>query len=233
MEFSIWLPKDYYGYEKANRRPRARKITINPGYTALVGPNGSGKTTFLRQIAAKCREAGYTVVYYDNMSDGGNSSMQRALMDSRIDFLSQLALGSEGEGIFANIGELASKIGRACYNARGRTPVFVLMDGIDSGLSIDKIQVVRKDLIDFAINVERQNGNDNLYIICTANNYELSKGAAQLNVCNTKYVNLDTYTKFSRFIISNSEHKEELGYVTKKKVSKTKGSKSRSGNQDH
>lgn len=226
MEFSIWLPKHYYGNTESDKRIKPKKVVINPGYTALVGPNGSGKTTFLKQIADKCREENYQVVYYDNSVDGGGNSMQRALMSSQLDLLAQMALGSEGEGIYANICELASKIGLACHNARGEKPVFILMDGIDSGMSIDKIQVVKKHLIDFAINIEKQNGNDQLYFICTANNYELAKGAAQLSVCSAKYVNLDSYSKFSRFVIANSQHKEELGYATKKAVSKTKGTKS-------
>lgn len=223
MEFRILLPKHYYG--EAGTRGRVKTIEINPGYTALIGPNGAGKTTFLRQIEEQCNARGdCIVIHYDNMSDGGDKSMQRALMSSNISFVAQMALSSEGEGIYANICELATKIGGTCSRARGKKSVFVLLDGMDSGLSIDKIMNIRKNLIDFAIDIETEHGGSNLYFICTANNYELAKDAAQLDVCTAKYVNLTTYAKFVKYIMKNSKHKEELGYG-KAKISKTEKTK--------
>lgn len=225
MQFSIWMPDYYYG-NSDSKRARARKVEINPGFTTLVGPNGTGKTTFLKQIADACKENDYPYVYYDNMSDGGSRSMQSALSSSKLHLLAELATESEGEGIYTNLCEFASTVGALCAKYRAsKSPIFVLMDGIDSGLSIDKIMVIRKFFIDYAIDLEHKHGNDNLFIICTANNYELARNSAQLSVCSAKYVHLNSYAKFSRFIIGSSYHKEDLCYA-KKSFPETEGSKS-------
>lgn len=53
-------------------------MTINPGVTVLVGCNGIGKTTFLRQLRNKLKKSDIPYIEYDNLHDGGNNSVSEA-----------------------------------------------------------------------------------------------------------------------------------------------------------
>ena len=66
IKIRIWIPKYYYG-DAINGRPRA--VEFFPGYTTLIGPNGSGKTTYLRQIQEFCRKHEYECLYFGATDD--------------------------------------------------------------------------------------------------------------------------------------------------------------------
>lgn len=227
ISLRLYTPKSYYGEE--GQKEKLINFEINPGYTALVGPNGTGKSTMLKQIVTYCEEHKYSYLLYDNLRDGRQTTMQEALMSGHMEDLFAHMCSSEGEGIIHNIGNFASKVGRMCYKNSLRPgekmPVFILLDGIDSGMSIDKLWTFRHDFADFIIAEELKNRNPDLYIITTANNYELANnGADCINVINGKHIKFKTYDAFEKFIFKNS--KEEFLNGKPQVLSKTEKTKS-------
>lgn len=94
------FPKDYYMegvsiYKKGS-------ATIYPGITVLVGCNGSGKSTLMRIIKEKLESQNIPIIYYNNLSDGGNNSRQEALLDGNMRFVIESSISSEGENIILN-----------------------------------------------------------------------------------------------------------------------------------
>lgn len=229
ISLQVYDPNTYYGI--GSTKERVIDIEINPGYTALVGPNGTGKSTFLQQIQTFCEKNGYKYLIYDNMRDGRHSTIDMGLAMGNISDIAAHICNSEGEGIIYNIGNLAAKVGRMCYqnglSFTVQTPVFVLLDGIDSGMSIDKLWSFRHDFADFIISEERKNNNPDLYIITTANNYELvNRNADCINVITGKHMTFDSYDSFEEFIFRNS--KEEFSNGKPEILSKGKRTKSSS-----
>ena len=225
MLIKIWLPEDYYGAEESKSR-RRKSVDIFPGFTTLVGPNGAGKTTYLHQIRDFCKEMKYPVIYYDNLSDGGQNSMSAALWSGRNSFLANLATSSEGENIVQNLGEFAQKVGSTMYRQRNKPePVFILLDGLDSGLSIDRLLQVKAQFVNFILDIENEQSAHDTYIISTANNYELVVGSTAINVLTGKPISLKTYNAFRKFILKNC--KEDIGR-DEKALSEAKELKSRS-----
>lgn len=136
--------KDYYaeGWKLYN----TTIFTIDPGVTVLVGCNGSGKSTLLRFIDRQLENEKIPHLFFNNLCDGGNRSMNKALFYGDMDFVIQNAMASEGERIFNNICQIASRCGRSIMASKqeGANEFFLLLDAIDSGFSVDNIVDIKK-----------------------------------------------------------------------------------------
>lgn len=192
---------------KGERLFEQTKVTIEPGVTVLVGCNGTGKTTLLRHyIAPQLQKAKVPFIEYDNLLDGGNSAKQWALDTNNIGRLISLAQGSEGEQIVINIGAVAGKMGRFAQDHKGSSEMWFLFDAIDSGLSIDNVQDVKEQL--FRTVIDRNPGTD-VYIVVSANAYEMAGGEKCLDVRGCRYRAFKTYDSFRKFILKSRELKNK------------------------
>ena len=214
IKIRVYDPDKYYDNDKG------RNITINiaPGYTCLVGPNGVGKSTMLEQIRdilrqEKDSETGlhkYEVVYYDNLHDGGSKQFGMWMMNGMFEKIAAITSSSEGEGIIYNITEFAMQCGVATKKCieKNRT-LIILIDGLDSGTSIDKIYKFKSEFIDTIIDHCSQS-NVEAYIIATANNYAMIDD--EIVDCifakNGKHMKFKTYNSFRKFILKNAKETE-------------------------
>lgn len=205
-------------YNKGFSICRLDQITIKSGLTVLVGCNGAGKTTLLRNILQELQKKKIPCVMYDNLRDGGNNSRSKAGHEGDRKFVFTSLQISEGENISLNIGSLASKL--AEFRDFGRIPDsfnkndkavktnerWLLFDGIDSGYSIDNI-VELKEFFNLIIEDFSKVGRE-LYIVVSANEYELANGEECFDVINGEYIRFSDYDDFKKFIFKSKQQKE-------------------------
>lgn len=211
MEFKI--KRNPYGTKSLYSKS---SISFDPGLTVLVGPNGSGKSTLLRQLKRKLEEAGEVLVYFDNLRDGGRTSTANALYRNDFNFAASTFNASEGEVINQNLNLVVGRIGgaiRKVFGGEEEKRVFVLLDAIDSGLSVDNI-VEMKDFLTDTVFPDAEDKGVEVYVIAAANEYELCRGSRCLDVKHMEYVVFGDYEEYRKFI---------LGCSKKKKVRKAGG----------
>lgn len=200
-------------------------IIIQPGVTVLVGCNGTGKTTLINCLEEKLDNEDIPHIKYNNLTEGGNSSMQDALFRDDISFLVRGAISSEGERIVMNMEKMARKIGEFVRTGRSNdmknifADIFsgakelkkelvnerwIFLDAIDSGLSVDNIVDIKEVL--FKTILEHNAGND-IYIIVSANEYEMARGQSCFDVYNGKYITFKDYEEYREFILKSKEIK--------------------------
>lgn len=180
--------------------------TIEPGFTVLVGCNGSGKSTILRSIRdAYKRNKDYKVFSWDGLTD--KSPMRQHMLDSsNFGLLASLAFSSEGEEINTNIGILASRIGNFVRKGEGRD-VIILLDGLDSGFSIDNIVETKAFFKELLIPDIEKAGNK-CYVIVPANEYELARGELCIDARTGKKVSFGSYEEYRDFILDSRKTKD-------------------------
>ena len=227
---------DSFYHDEDDRLFVRKSITIQPGITILVGCNGSGKSTLLRHIkhSLEKEDNDYLLhgknpktflISYDEEHDGRTASRNK--YGGRSDFvnLSRSLLSSEGENIVNNIGNQviqtlsffgAYREGRLDYNGsdsvRKRLDiaerVVVLLDGIDSGLSLDVIEEVN-DLFKMIVKDYQETLPDiPLYIIATSNTYEMTKGNTCINCRSMATIKFPTYESYHMFILRSRKAKD-------------------------
>lgn len=192
-------------YDDERKLYKHSTIEFNPGITVLVGCNGSGKTTLLRQIERQLDDKDIPYVFYDNLRDGNNHSMQRALDSGNIGFLATMACSSEGERITVNLGNVARQIGYMVQHQKG-DEYWVLLDAIDSGLSVDQVIEVKKYLFHFILEREK---TKNIYIVCSANEYEMCDGEPCFNIVDCKYVVINSYEDYKKEVMKTRKYKDK------------------------
>ena len=212
------LERDYY--EEGEKIFKKSSIAIQPGVTVLVGCNGAGKTTLLKQIEHALKVEKIPCVKYDNLHEGAGNAVSEAAFFEDFGLVAQLMCSSEGENISLNIGMFATKL-RMFVNTgktKSRLPVlhennnenesnerWILFDAIDSGLSIDNIEEI-KDLFNLII---EDGAEKDVYIIVSANEYELARGEQCFDVYNGKYVTFSDYEDYRNFILKSREKKNQ------------------------
>lgn len=197
------LHEDPYDAEIMFIEPLEREI--EPGLTVLVGCNGSGKTTILNNIKSKyLKESDCKVFHWDGLVDK-KFNKDRSLDAQRFDILATLAFSSEGEEINTNIGILAQRIGSFVKKSEDKD-IVILLDGLDSGLSIDNI-VDTKDFFKSLLIPDIEKNGHKCYIIVSANEYELARGETCIDARSGKKMKFKDYEDYRKFILKSKEEK--------------------------
>lgn len=181
------------------------KVAINPGLTVLVGCNGSGKTTLLIYIKETLKALNIPYISYDNLMDGSYMAISTHMLYNDIASVAELATSSEGEQIYFNLGNIASDIGRFIQNNRDAAELFILLDAIDSGLSIDNILEIKEGLFKAILS---DNPDKDVYILVCANSFEMSIDTPCLDVRTGKYRTFKSYNSYRNFILKSRTYKE-------------------------
>ena len=224
------LERDYYDY--GFNLYKKRMVDIDNGVTVLVGCNGIGKTTLLHQIKDNLKENDIPYIMFDNLNDGGSHAISEASFYSDFNFMATAVQSSEGENIVMNIGKLAERLGhfvktgedskRTKYRNLQHTIAqlngeeieeheppkerWILLDAVDSGLSVDNIVDIKEQL--FKTILEFNYGNE-IYIVISANEYEMARGEKCFDVYNGKYVRIKDYEEYRNFVLQSKEWKRQ------------------------
>ena len=189
---------DWYGLHQGYT------LTLRPGYTALVGPNGAGKTTLLRQIREVAEKRGYDVFSYSNAIDGGDTAMAKNTLKGNMEFVAASLCSSEGERVAMSFADVVPQIGtRVRKDIATDTPLFILLDGLDSGASIDRT----RELMDLFELIERDAGvcsggaKHEIYILAAVNGYEMARRMC-INVRTGESMMFGGYEDYANFICS-------------------------------
>lgn len=203
----------------------AETVTIRPGFTVLVGCNGTGKTTMLMNIREELKKQGIPCHSYNNLHDGGHNAIGSAIANEDFAFAATAMGSSEGENISMNLTGLLKKFrefietGRITDKTTRISDLFheykipetkerwLLLDAVDSGYSVDNVvdaKFVFKEMIKNAA----EKGYD-LNIVASANEYELAREEQCLDVNTGEYVDFPDYDSYREFILETRRKKEE------------------------
>ena len=203
----IKIARDYY--DDRDYIYQRSVVDFRPGVTILVGCNGSGKSTLLRQIKDYCTCKDIPHIEFDNYKDGGGQAMNRKGFYGDIDGLIMDICSSEGERINNNLGIYAGQIGNFVrQNENKGKPLVILMDAIDSGLSIDYV-IELKELLFKTILEDCNSKGIEVYIIASANEYELARGENCFNVKTCQYKKIPNYSSYRKVIIDTRKYKNK------------------------
>ena len=125
---------------------RKHTFEFNEGLTCLIGKNGSGKSTLLKMIND------YTNVgecYYYNNEIAEQSNKGKFVYDGDMTRLARSMAASEGQNIRYNFEDIISDIGNYVRKrAKKKEKIaIILIDGLDSGISLDYIIMLKKELL--------------------------------------------------------------------------------------
>lgn len=200
------------------------KYNINPGITMLIGPNGSGKTTALSQIRSLFSTENdlvkkwntieindsirnlYSSYLYDNVYEETFTKSTWGATD-HIDRVAQTFENSEGQNMYDYLYYKINEIGQAVTKAikNNKKGIFLLFDGLDSGLSLDVINTIRKSVLEFIIETEKKRSNLEVYIICSANSYEFCNNYDCIDVTNQKHITFTNYEDYEKYFIKENK----------------------------
>lgn len=200
------IDNDAYGegikmYNKAT-------IELVPGVTVLVGCNGAGKSTLLKQLYGIVQKENIPCVMFDNLKDGGSNARSKAEFYGDITFLATSMCSSEGESIALNVGNFAKMIGAMFRNNPNDNEYWIFADAVDSGFSIDNVVKLKDELFKLILDIHK---DKEVYIVITANAYEMARGEQCFDVINGKYVSIKSYEKY-RSVILKSRDKKDARY---------------------
>ncbi len=180
---------------------RKHTFEFNPGITVLIGRNGSGKTTLLGEIKDYLKNNSKPVFEYRN-EDYEGKSRSEFVFYGKIDLLAQSMTNSEGQEIMFNFGNHVGKLGDFVrkHILRKSKEIFILLDGLDSGLSINSIDELI-DLFENTIIKDCKKNNIDAYIIISANTFEFVRNQDCIFVSNASHMKFENYDDYREFIL--------------------------------
>lgn len=211
-------------YDNGWATTKKEEIVFKPGITILVGCNGIGKSTLLRNIKSQLEEENIPYYMFDNLKDGGRESIGRMMYEGKdLGTVARMLSASEGENISNNLGIMVRKLRKFIVSGENGDKNFddifnpekskkitskerwILLDAVDSGYSIDNV-VDLKSLFDLVLSDAKKMDRE-VYIVASANEYELTADMDCLDVAEGEYVTFSDYEDFRTFILESRNKK--------------------------
>lgn len=181
-------------YSKAEVLFKKDLIEINPGVTVFTGCNGSGKSTLIQIIKNRLESSEFPFMYY-NCSEQQQGEAVLSSISS-----------SQGEYAYFRFSSIIQFMKPFFEMETNHSSRWVLIDGIDSYLSVDRIAQIRK-CFDFLVHEAKRTGVE-LFIIVASNSFEMCKGSNCFSVIDGEYRDkpYDTYEGWHEDIMDSSEY---------------------------
>lgn len=183
------------------------KLGFEEGITVLAGCNGAGKSTILKNIKRHCKKNNIDCVQFDNLQNGASQTKSKAGFYGDFETMASLMNCSEGEGIKIAFGEFVKSLREFVRRHTDKKEKWILIDAIDSGLSIDNILEV-KDFFDFFL--QDKNPDIKVYIVVSSNAYEVANREDCINVRTGKHIRFKDYEEYKQTILKTAEQRNEL-----------------------
>lgn len=210
MNIKVWSNPKY-----TDGKSKEIKYTFEPGVTMLIGTNGSGKTTLMKQIYSIFNDGGwvkipyndkirneYSCFKYDNRLEDRDTK-QHWLDSGNVDRLAATFQNSEGQDMYDFLYYKMNDLGRFIRLSKNKEYLkgaVILLDGLDSGLSLDKLEDIRKNLLNLIIDTDN-NKDFEVYIICSANSFEFCNGYNCIDVSNQQKLKFNKYELFRDYML--------------------------------
>lgn len=189
-----------------------KQFTLMPGLSSLVGCNGSGKTTFIDFfLIPKLRRDQVEYYKYNDRREGGSMLMDRMLnVDNDIYGLARMYVSSEGERIVCGLEHVITAIPSFFKENKGK-PAFLILDAIDSGMSVDEIIEIRELFLDIIIPDAKTKFDVDLYVVIAANNYEWCNDDRihNIDITSGKLLNISSYDQYKEHILKSRGTKDK------------------------
>lgn len=180
------------------------KVTFHPGLTTLVGCNGSGKSTLMTLMKDKLRyDKDILLLSYDDRFDGQSNLMSALGFRGDTEGVIQMFASSEGERIIRGVGYFAQGIRKRILKANPKE-IWILLDAVGSGLSIDGIQ----DIKNLAKVIAEDNADIPIYFVVSTNEYEFTIGSDNIDVTTFEHLKFKSYDDYRKYILKTYKKKQ-------------------------
>lgn len=200
---------------------KVKAVQFAPGLTTLCGCNGFGKTTLLNEIKTYLSKKSVPVACFDNVGQNGGQNYSRDMLNRSLSGLAApeemrdailLMDSSEGEKIGVAVADFMRRAVQQSRNYQGKRGEFwVLIDALDSGLSVDVIDEIKESL--FEALLQNMPEDMNIYIVVTSNSYEMSEGTHCMMCDSLIYEDISSYEKFRKLVKRTRLEKEKRDAV--------------------
>ena len=212
---------------------KKKKIQLRPGLTSVIGCNGIGKSTLFANIKNELGGKGVPFIMFDNLGTKGGQGSVYTLLSAAVggfkgevaddyanlDYALSVWSSSEGERIAAAMERFKHDIIDKMFEYADYGEFWILLDALDSGLSVDMIEIIRENMLRPLLS----GGPDGMeiYILISSNSYELSENTDCFSLARCKYVNIRNYQSFCKEIRYSRDYKRQRDeiFFIKNKIS--------------
>lgn len=173
--------------------------------TILIGRNGYGKTSFIQGLKEYIEEKDYLYVHWCDNDYGRDQGRQMLLMNGNMEELAGMSFRSEGETLLSSLAHFfIRKAGSLTRKAKENDTIFLLLDQADSGLDVHQINEIKNILKEVIVEHMHSKGLK-VYIVASANSYELAEGETCMNPRTGKQHKFKNFTTYKNYI--NKQYK--------------------------
>ena len=144
-------------------------------------------------------------ISYDSHADDYTNSISTSLVNNNMQQLLLRNESSEGENNLISLADLFDNAQAVAKEHQNLEHLIIFVDGIDSGLSIDKIDFIIRNLDLKIKQVESQNQDLNIALVFTANHYEMVRNLPTIDPITFKKLNYKSYEEFRNDMINKAK----------------------------